>query len=136
MVNMKTILVIEDNDEIRENTAELLLLNNYNVLTAENGNKGFELAKSSKPDLIICDMMMPESDGSTFLKLAKEEKSLEHVPIIFFSAGTLPVTEQNNLTRLGNGFLKKPFLEKDLLGSIQDVLGQKDGHHTLFAHNS
>jgi CheY-like chemotaxis protein len=136
LIIMKTILVIEDNDEIRENTAELLLLNNYHVLTAENGNKGFELAKAGKPDLIICDMMMPESDGRTFLKLAKEEKSVQHVPIIFFSAGTLPVTEQNNLTSLGNGFLKKPFLEKDLLGSIQDVLGQKDGHHTLFAHNS
>ena len=52
---MKTILIIEDNADVRENTAEILELANYKVLTAENGKKGVELAQKSKPDLIICD---------------------------------------------------------------------------------
>ena len=52
---MKKILVIEDNPEIRENTVELLQLHNYKVISAENGGIGFELAKESMPDLILCD---------------------------------------------------------------------------------
>jgi len=60
---MKKILLIEDNTEVRENTAEILSLASYNVVTAENGKLGVELASREKPDLIICDIMMPELDG-------------------------------------------------------------------------
>ena len=60
---MKSILLIEDNPEIRENTAEILELANYKVYVAENGKSGIELALQHKPDLIICDIMMPELDG-------------------------------------------------------------------------
>ena len=119
---MKTILVIDDNEDIRENTAELLLLNDYCAITAKNGSEGFALAKNIKPDLILCDMMMPETDGRAFMKMAKEDNQLRQIPIIFFSAGTLPLHEQNKLIRSANGFLKKPFLEKDLLGTVQNAL--------------
>ncbi len=60
---MKTILIIEDNLDVRENTAEILELANYKVLQAENGKQGVELAQQVKPDLIICDIMMPVLDG-------------------------------------------------------------------------
>ena len=60
---MKTILVIEDNREMRENTAEILELAHYNVITAVNGREGVEKARKQKPDLILCDIMMPEMDG-------------------------------------------------------------------------
>jgi len=63
METMKKILVIEDNPSVLENTAELLELSNYHVLTAENGKKGVEVAIREKPDLILCDIMMPEVDG-------------------------------------------------------------------------
>ena len=59
----KTVLLIEDNLEMRENTAEIIELANYEVLTAENGKVGVDLAKKHIPDLIICDIMMPEMDG-------------------------------------------------------------------------
>ena len=122
---MKTILIIEDSPEIRENTAELLALNNYAVVTAADGASGFALARRTIPDLVLCDMMMPETNGRFFLKMAKADKDLRHVPVIFFSAGTLPANDQYNLAKAADGFLKKPFMEKDLLQSIQDVLNKK-----------
>lgn len=119
---MKKVLVIEDDEAIRENTAELLAISNYNVVTAENGRTGFEEAKRCHPDVVLCDMMMPETDGRTFLKLVKDDEALSHIPIIFFSAGTLPAREHNKLVKGGDAFLKKPFLEEDLLSVISDVL--------------
>ena len=60
---MKKILIIEDNEDIRNNTAEILELSSYDVIVAENGKKGVEMALEHTPDLIICDIMMPELDG-------------------------------------------------------------------------
>ena len=60
---MKTILIIEDNSDIRENTAEILELSSFNVLRASNGKAGIDIAVGQRPDLILCDIMMPELDG-------------------------------------------------------------------------
>ena len=124
---MSKILVIEDNKEIRENTAEILELNGYNVLTAENGNVGFALAKNHTPDLILCDIMMPETDGRAFLKLAKGEFGVRNIPIVFFSAGSSPEL-QKELIDGKNKYLKKPFTAEDLLVIIKDGLN-KNGDH-------
>ena len=115
---MKKILIIEDNDEIRENTAELLGLHNYNVFTAEEGSEGFDLAKKHSPDIILCDIMMPETDGIRFLKLARNDDAVRDIPLIFFSAGTAMPEVQQNLAKAANGFLKKPFTEEELLKAI------------------
>ena len=81
---MKKILLIEDNLEVRENTEEILTLANYKVLTAPNGKLGVELAQHEKPDLIICDIMMPELDGYGVLHiLSKKEETAPnsfHIP--------------------------------------------------------
>jgi CheY-like chemotaxis protein len=122
---MKKVLVIEDDEAIRENTAELLAISDYHVFTAENGRTGFEQAKTYHPDVVLCDMMMPDTDGRRFIELVKNHEILRHVPIIFFSAGTLPAKEQQKLIRASNGFLKKPFLEEDLLSMIQSVLNNR-----------
>ncbi|HET7897856.1 MAG TPA: response regulator, partial [Flavisolibacter sp.] len=74
------------------------------------------------PDVVLCDMMMPETDGQTFLKLVRDDSTLKHIPVIFFSAGTLPSTEEKRLISAGNGFIKKPFLEEDLLSAIRTVI--------------
>ena len=66
---MKTILLIEDNLEMRENTTEILELNSYKVIAAKNGKEGVELAQKNKVDLIICDIMMPVLDGYGVLHL-------------------------------------------------------------------
>jgi CheY-like chemotaxis protein len=116
---MKRVLIIEDNAAIRENTAELLELNRFSVLTAENGQSGFELAKTSVPDIILCDMMMPDTDGRQFLKLVKEEDITANIPLVFFSAGSLSPEIQEKLVTGNNGYLKKPFTEEDLLNAVR-----------------
>ena len=68
---MKKILVIDDNNDIRDNTAEILTLAGYQAYTAENGKRGVELALKEQPDLVICDIMMPELDGYGVLHLLK-----------------------------------------------------------------
>ena len=120
--SVKKILIIEDNDEIRENTAELLGLHNYDVLTAEQGSKGYELAKQHETDLILCDIMMPETDGRKFLKLARNDKSTRDIPLIFFSAGTGSPEVQKALIKAADGFLRKPFTEEELLKAVQKFL--------------
>jgi CheY-like chemotaxis protein len=123
---VKKILIIEDNDEIRENTAELLGLHNYNVFTAEEGGEGFELAKKHEPDLILCDIMMPETDGRRFLKLARNDRMVRDIPLIFFSAGTGSPEVQKALIKAANGFLQKPFTEEELLKAVKKFLNNKN----------
>lgn len=83
---MKTILLIEDNPDMRDNTTEILELAHYNVVTAENGKQGIKLAQESSPDLIICDIMMPELDGYGVLHLLSKEPSTASIPFIFLTA--------------------------------------------------
>jgi len=118
---MVKILVIEDNAEIRENTAELLTINKFLVFTAEGGSEGFVLAKECQPDLILCDIMMPETDGKKFFRLAKEDAQLRQIPIVFFSAGSAQDI-QKELVKKADGFLKKPFSEQDLVTVIDKAL--------------
>jgi CheY-like chemotaxis protein len=123
---VKKILIIEDNEEIRENTAELLGLHNYDVFTAEEGGEGYEMAKKHEPDLILCDIMMPETDGRRFLRLAKNDKSVRDIPLIFFSAGTGSPEVQKALIKAANGFLQKPFTEEELLKAVHKFLDSKN----------
>jgi CheY-like chemotaxis protein len=83
---MKKILLIEDNTEVRENTAEILELADYTVFTAANGKIGVELAKREMPDLIICDIMMPELDGYGVLHVLSKNPATASIPFIFLTA--------------------------------------------------
>src|SRR5688500_18413353 len=85
---MKKILLIEDNDDIRENTAEILELANYKVVTAPDGKAGVEMALKYHPDLIICDIMMPVLDGYGVLHTLHRNRETEDTPFIFLSAKT------------------------------------------------
>jgi CheY-like chemotaxis protein len=123
---VKKILIIEDNDEIRENTAELLELHHFDVFTAGEGGEGFELAKKHGPDLILCDIMMPETDGRRFLKLARNDTAVKNIPLIFFSAGTGPADIQKALIKAADGFLRKPFTEEELLNAVKKFLNSKN----------
>lgn len=80
---MKKILIIEDNPDIRDNTEELLRLASYRVYSAENGKKGVEVAIREKPDLIICDIMMPELDGYGVLHVLSKRDDTSAIPFIF-----------------------------------------------------
>jgi CheY-like chemotaxis protein len=121
---MHKVLVIEDNSEIRENTAEILELNGFHVFTAENGSVGYESAKSYQPDIILCDIMMPKTDGREFMRLVKADIVINSIPIIFFSAGTSQEL-QKELLDGKNAYLKKPFSEIELLIVIKDGLNKR-----------
>lgn len=116
---MKKILVIEDNLEIRENLCEILELAEYEVISAENGKIGVEKAKAELPDLILCDVMMPELDGFGVLKILNKTKDLNLVPVIFLTAKA----EKDDLRKgMGLGaadYITKPFDDTELLEAIE-----------------
>ena len=116
---MKKILVIEDNREIRENTVELLELSSFQVFSAANGKVGFQIAKKHQPDLILCDMMMPETNGWDFLKMAKEDDLTHDIPLIFFSAGSFIPEMRNLMLAQSDQYLAKPFTTDELLSAVQ-----------------
>jgi CRP-like cAMP-binding protein/FixJ family two-component response regulator len=117
---MKKILLIEDNKDIRENTAEILTLANYSVLTAENGKIGVELALKEKPDLIICDIMMPVLDGYGVLHLLSKNDETATIPFVFLTAKAERSDFRKGMEMGADDYLTKPFDDMELL-NIVDV---------------
>jgi len=119
---MKKILVVEDNIDIRDNTAEILEMANYRVYTAENGLKGVESAVANKPDLIVCDIMMPELDGYGVLHVIQHNPELKNTPFIFLSAKTEPAEVRKGMGMGADDYIPKPFTATDLLNAIESRL--------------
>ena len=118
------ILVIEDNTEVRENIQEILELSNYEVVTAENGKRGVEKAKTEKPDLIICDIMMPELDGYGVLYMLGKTPETNGIPFIFLTAKTEKSDFRKGMNLGADDYLTKPFEEMDLLNTIERRLNK------------
>ncbi len=119
---MKKILIIEDNPDLRENTEELLQLANYEVFTAENGRAGVKLAFECMPDLILCDIMMPELDGFGVLRILSKDSRTKYVPFLFLTAKTELSDIRKGMSLGADDYLTKPFEEIDLLDSIETRL--------------
>lgn len=119
---MKKILLIEDNDDIRENTAEILELANYHVFTAENGKTGVEIALKEKPDLIICDIMMPVLDGYGVLHLIHKNPEIQNTPFIFLSAKTERTEIRKGMALGADDYITKPFDGTELLDAVESRL--------------
>lgn len=124
--NMKKILVIEDNRDILENTAEILELSSYRVLTAPNGRIGLEQALKNKPDLILCDIMMPELDGYAVLHMIQKSPELEETPFIFLTAKTEQSDVRKGMTLGADDYITKPFDPADLLKTIESRLRKSE----------
>jgi len=116
---MKKILLIEDNPEVRENTSEILSLANYEVLLAENGRIGVDIAQHQKPDLIICDIMMPELDGYGVLHILSKNDQTAGIPFIFLTAKTEKTDIRKGMNLGADDYLTKPFDDTDLLNAIE-----------------
>src|SRR4051812_14969455 len=123
---MKKILLIEDNDEIRENTAEILELSNYKVLTAENGKRGVELAMGNKPDLIVCDIMMPVLDGYGVLMTLQKNSETQNIPFIFLTAKAERNDFRKGMELGADDYITKPFEGSELLNAIEGRLRKVD----------
>ena len=123
---MKKILLIEDNDEIRENTAEILELANYKVVTAANGKIGIETALAELPDLIVCDIMMPVLDGYGVLHTLHKNESVKNTPFIFLTAKTERTDLRKGMELGADDYITKPFSGTELLNAIEGRLKKAD----------
>ena len=121
---MTTILLIEDNDVIRTNTAEILTLTGYAVQTAENGRVGVEKALENRPDLVICDIMMPVLDGYGVLHIFNKNPQLSGIPFIFLSAKIERSDFRKGMDLGADDYLTKPFEESELLSAIEGRLSR------------
>jgi CRP-like cAMP-binding protein/CheY-like chemotaxis protein len=115
----KKILVIEDNNDIRENTAEILELAGYDAITAENGKIGVDKALREKPSVIICDIMMPELDGYGVLHLLRKNKETESTPFIFLTAKTERSDFRKGMEMGADDYITKPFDDVELLSAVE-----------------
>ncbi len=116
---MKKILVIEDNQDVRENIVEILSLAGYETLAAENGKTGVSSVFSFKPDLILCDVMMPELDGYGVMKILQSNTQLAHIPLIFLTAKSEKTDMRKGMSLGAADYITKPFDDTDLLTSIE-----------------
>jgi CRP/FNR family transcriptional regulator, polysaccharide utilization system transcription regulator len=123
---MKTILIIEDNNDVRENTAEILELANYKVLQAENGKIGVEIAQKMKPDLIICDIMMPVLDGYGVIHLLNKNSETASIPFIFLTAKSERLDFRKGMEMGADDYITKPFDDIELLKAVEGRLKKSE----------
>ncbi|HAG81489.1 MAG TPA: GGDEF domain-containing response regulator, partial [Cyanobacteria bacterium UBA12227] len=116
---MKTILVIEDEELVRENILEFLDAEGLEGIGAENGRIGINLAKAMMPDLILCDVMMPELDGYGVLMALRQDPSMAAIPFIFLTAKAAKADFRQGMELGADDYLSKPFTRAELLGAIK-----------------
>ena len=121
---MKKVLLIEDDAVLRENTAELLELSGYSILTAPDGKKGVEMAKANLPDIIVSDIMMPELDGYGVLKALANTTETKYIPFIFLSAKTERQDVRKGMDLGADDYITKPFNEEELVSAIESRLAK------------
>lgn len=116
---MKKILVIEDTLEVRENLVEILELSNYEVVSAENGKIGVQLVTKENPDIILCDVMMPELDGFGVLKILDRNPNTSGIPFIFLTAKADKLDIRKGMNLGADDYITKPFDDVELLDAIE-----------------
>lgn len=123
---MKKILVIEDNADVRENIAEILELSGYQPITAPNGKAGVEKAVAEKPDLILCDVMMPELDGFGALHILSRDRRTADIPFIFLTAKAERDDFRRGMSLGADDYITKPFDDTALLQTIESRLRKSE----------
>jgi DNA-binding NarL/FixJ family response regulator len=116
---MKKILVIEDEPEMRRNITRLLRYSDYEPVAAENGRAGIEAARRERPDLILCDVMMPELDGHAVLQALQADAALARVPFIFLTAKGEKDDLRSGMNLGADDYLTKPIANADLVRAIE-----------------
>ena len=126
---MKKILVIEDEPEMRRNITALLRYHDYEPVAAENGRQGIELARRENPDLILCDVMMPELDGYGVIQALQSEPSLARIPFIYLTAKGEKHDLRSGMNLGADDYLTKPVANADLICAIETRL-RRSGQRT------
>ena len=132
-MKQQRILIIEDNDDIRESTAEILELANYEVMQADNGKTGVEMANNGLPDLILSDIMMPELDGYGVLYLLNKNPQTANTPFIFLTAKAERMDMRKGMEMGADVYLVKPFDDVELLNAIETRLSKKEKQEQFYS---
>ncbi|WP_316784115.1 response regulator [Pedobacter frigiditerrae] len=122
---MKKALVIEDSDDIREGTVEILDLAGYETFSAKNGRIGVDLAIKHLPDIILCDIMMPELDGYGVLYLLQKNPQTANIPFIFMTAKAERADMRKGMEMGADDYLTKPFDDLELFNAIESRLKKR-----------
>lgn len=121
---MPTVLVIDDEPDILENVVDLLTVQGYDVISASTPTAGLDLARTHRPDLIVCDVMMPERSGHEVLQAVRQMDGLETTPFIFLTARSTPDDMREGMTLGADDYLTKPFQAADLLEAVEARLSR------------
>ena len=124
---MATLLVIEDEAPLRANLVRLLTAEGYQVITAANGDEGIRRARADRPDLVICDILMPLVDGYGVLATLRSQPETAATPFIFLTASADKDDLERGLQSGANDYVTKPFKIADLLAAIKRRL-PAEGH--------
>jgi DNA-binding NarL/FixJ family response regulator len=127
---MKRILIIEDEPEMRRNIVTLLRLTEYEPLSAQNGREGVEVARRERPDLILCDVMMPELDGFGVLRALQDDAELARIPFIFLTAKGEKEDLRSGMNLGADDYLTKPVANSDLVRAIEARLSRAQRQST------
>lgn len=120
---MKRILVIEDQEDLRKLLSRLLILEGFDVLTADSGARGLATARTQHPDLIFCDLLMPELDGYGVLSALRGDPRTVSIPFVFVTASADRAERRTGLDRGAAAYLTKPFKRDEILQTIARFLG-------------
>ena len=125
-IEKRKILIIEDELALRKDIVEMLTFEGFDVVEAENGVHGVEVAREHLPDLIICDIMMPELNGFEVLEELRKDFETQTIPFIFLTARTDKQDRKRGMSEGADDFLTKPFKVEDLLSTIRIRLAKHD----------
>jgi len=125
---MKKILLIEDHPPMRENLVIMLEMEGFEVRCAEQGRRGLELARSVAPDLILCDVMMPELDGYGVLQALRADPATATIPFLFLTAKGEKLDQRTGMNLGADDYLVKPVAKEEVLAAIAARL-QRQQHH-------
>jgi len=131
----KKVLIIEDNDDIRENVMEILQLAGYEAIEAPNGKTGVELAQGQSPDIILCDIMMPELDGYGVLYMLNKNPEMAAIPFIFLTAKAERLDLRKGMEMGADDYLTKPFDDIELLNAIETRFKKQEQQKEFYSRS-
>jgi GAF domain-containing protein/class 3 adenylate cyclase len=122
---LSTILVVDDNPDVRTYVASILKQQNYQIITARNGDEGFQVAQAQRPSLIVTDLMMPLVSGLEMIRMIRESEELKGIPIVLLTAKADEDTRLEGVERGADAYLAKPFNDRELLAEVRNLLALK-----------
>ncbi len=120
---MKTILIVEDETILRTNIRDMLIFEGFHVIEAQHGVEAIQMTQSHQPDLVICDVAMPEMDGFEVLTRLKADPETAAIPVLMLTAQAEKSAIQHGLAMGATDYILKPFSFGDVLAKVQACLG-------------